>query len=467
MNITGKTIKTKVFDFLRKYEISNKSKILVAYSGGPDSSVLLWILNDIRKSIAYGLHVIYIDHGIRSETVMKDECSRIKKNIYELGLPVHIKHIAPGKIVSESKITGRSIEDLAREYRYMQIEETKKEISASHVALGHTLDDQFETIIMRFFQGSGIHGLTGISEKREYFIRPLINVEKRNIMEYINSNSIPYVVDKTNLDTIYLRNKIRLKLIPVIEEIFPGYRKSLSTFSRKMDSIRSLLTLNSPALEVQLTKEGDTWFSSGDFFSKPEYQQVETLYKSWNMWENRPFDRLPYRFISAALDYKPVLGSNILIQGYTCKLLHHKEKIIWKRVVVLSSKKSYLKVMVEGDQEIFPGFSLHIEELNEFPEDTVWFSRENLKNPVIIRSRITGDGIHLAEGFKPIKKLFSDWGVLPEDRWKIPVIEDRSGIIAVLGKPFGFKNRIAITYKNNSPDSGKFVVSASYMEMHK
>ncbi len=467
MNITGKTIKIKVFNFLRKYGISDKSKILIGYSGGPDSSALLWILNDIQKSLGFSLHAVYINHGIRSEKEMSCEYIQIKKTVSELNLPLHIRDIAQGEIASESKVTGRSIEDIAREYRYRLIEEIKKGIDASHIAMGHTLDDQFETLIMRFFQGSGIHGLAGIPEKREYFIRPLMMLEKREIMEYINSNSIPYVVDKTNLDTVYLRNKVRLKLIPVISEIFPGYRKSLSTFSEKMDSIRSVLTSNNPPLDVELTNEGDTWFYSALFFAKPDYQQVETLYKSWNMWENRPFDRLPYRFISAALDYNPVGGSNILIQGHTCQLLHHKEKIIWKRVVVVSSKKSYLRVVVEGDQEIFPGFTIRVEEMNKFPEDTVWFSRENLKDPVIIRSGMSGDSIHLVEGLKTIKKLFSDWSVLPEDRWKVPILEDRSGIIAVLGRPFGFNNRIAVTYKNSSSDNKKLVISASYMEKHK
>ena len=464
MNITEKTIKIKVLNFFKKVEISEKSIILVGYSGGPDSSALLWILNDIRKLIGFSLNALYIDHGIRSETEMTEECSRVKKIVDELDLPLYIRHIPQGEIASKSQTTGRSIEDLAREYRYLLIEEIKKEIGATHIAMGHTLDDQFETIIMRFFQGSGIHGLSGIPEKRDDFIRPLIMLEKREVMDYINVKQIPYVVDETNLDTVYLRNKVRLKLIPVIAEIFPGYRKSLTIFSEKMDSIRSVLTNNSPAMEVKITKDGDAWFNSEEFANKPAYQQVETLYKSWDMWKNRPFNRLPYRFISTALDHKSVGGSNILIQGYTCQLLHHKERIIWKRVVVVSSKKSYLRVVVEGDQEIFPGFTLCVEEMNEFPEDTVWFSRENLKNPVIVRSRISGDRIHLVEGLKPIKKLFSEWGVLPEERWKLPVIEDRSGIIAVLGKPFGFSNRIAMTYKKNSTDNKKLVISASYME---
>ena len=111
--------------------------------------------------------------------------------------------------------------------------------------------------------------------------------------------------------------------------------------------------------------------------------------------------------------------------------------------------------------------NLRVEVGNELSENTIWLSRENLKNPIIARSRISGDCIHLVEGLKPIKKLFSEWGVLPEERWKLPVIEDRSGIIAVLGKPFGFSNRIAMTYKNNSSDIKKLVISASYMEKHK
>lgn len=466
MNITEKAIKIKVISFLRKYGISDKSSILVAYSGGPDSSALLWLLNDIRKSMGFSLHVLYIDHGIRSEIEMAEECSRIESIVLGLNLSVYIKHISQGEIATESELTGRSIEDLAREYRYLQIEEIKQELGASHIAMGHTLDDQFETLIMRFFQGSGIHGLSGIPEKRDYFIRPLIMLEKREIMDYIKVNSIPYVVDKTNLDTFYLRNKVRLKLIPAIAEIFPGYKRSLSAFSEKMDSIRSILTENSPALEIKITKSGDTWFSSRDFIDKPVYQQVETLYKSWDMWKNRPFNRLPYRFLSTALGYNSVSNSGILIEGHSCQLIRYKEKIIWKRVVVVSSKKSYLRVVTDGDQEIYSGMNLRVEQKNELSEDMIWISIEKVNNTVIARSRISGDHIQLVEGLKPIKKLFNEWGVMPEERWKIPVIEDKNGIIAVLGRPFGFSNRIAMTYKNCNSDTKKLVISASYMEKH-
>lgn len=467
MNITEKTIKRKVTDFLRKYGISDMSSILVAYSGGPDSSALLWLLNDIRKSMGFDLNALYIDHGIRSQIEMAEECSSIESAAEGLDLPVYIKHILQCKITTESELTGRSIEDLAREYRYRLIEETKNELGASHIALGHTLDDQFETVIMRFFQGSGIHGLSGIPEKRDYFIRPLISTTKNELIEYINENTIPYVVDKTNLDTVYLRNKVRLKLIPAIAEIFPGYKRSLSVFSEKMDSIRLVLKEKSPALEVKLTIDGDTWFSRKEFIDKPVYQKVETLYKSWNMWKNKPFNRLPYKFLSTALAFNSGSNSDILTEGYSCQLIRHKEKIIWKRVVVVSSKKSYLRVITDGEQEIYPGMNLLLEQKKELSENTIWISREKITDTLIARSRISVDCIQLVEGLKPIKKLFNEWGVKPEERWKIPVIEDKTGIIAVLGSPFGFSNRIAMTFKNCSSDTIKIVISASYMEKYK
>ncbi|MCK5200248.1 MAG: hypothetical protein KAR21_17950, partial [Spirochaetales bacterium] len=103
MNITEKTIKIKVLNFLKKVEISEKSIILVGYSGGPDSSALLWILNDIRKLIDFSLNALYIDHGIRSETEMTEECSRVKKIVDELDLPLYIRHIPQGEIASKSQ----------------------------------------------------------------------------------------------------------------------------------------------------------------------------------------------------------------------------------------------------------------------------------------------------------------------------------------------------------------------------
>lgn len=464
MSITVETLKSKVIKFLDKYNILEKSRILIAYSGGPDSSALLWLLNSIQKDRGFSLHALYVNHGIRSIQEMSDEIIKIKNIADNLDIKIDIETIEHGFIEKESVRTGRSIEDLAREYRYSFLEKTKERINATHIAMGHTMDDQIETLVMRFFQGSGIHGLAGIPEQRDYIIRPLLDIEKNELVNYININSIPYVVDETNLNPVYLRNKIRLNLIPVISEIFPGYKKSINIFTEKMEMIRNILSENDSELDVFLTEKGDSWFLRDTFKDMPPYLQLEILYKSWDMWKNKPFERLPYRFLSNVLGADISNTSDILLDGYSCRLIKYKEMIIWKRVVVVSTKKSYLKLITVGNNELFQGLYLKVDENTELLKDTIWINRDKLKNPLLVRSKMSGDSISLTEGIKSLKKLFSDWGVIPDERWKIPVIEDKTGIIAILGKPFGYSNRIANNYKNCTKNDEKLVLSAYYME---
>ncbi|MCD6396661.1 MAG: tRNA lysidine(34) synthetase TilS [Spirochaetaceae bacterium] len=464
MNITEEIIKEKIILFLKKYGISEKSRIIVAFSGGPDSSALLWILNDLSFYFGYSLEAVYINHGIRSALDMQLETEKIK-NISELiEIQINVITIEQGLIVEEAGLTGRSIEEIAREYRYSILEDEKRRLGATHIAMGHTLDDQSETLIMRFFQGSGVHGLIGIPEKRKEIIRPLLVFEKKDLTKYIENKNIPYVLDQTNFETVYLRNKVRLKLIPVISEIFPGYQKSLMHFSEKMELLKPVLEEYAMPLDVEINKNGEPCFLLKDYLGLSSFRQLETLYRSWNIWVNRPFDRLSFRFLQNALGNRADNSSNIVLQGSLCKLVKEKESLIWKRVVVVSSEKSYLKVMTKGNNIIYLGLSINLDENAIESKDAIWLEKKSVKRPLLVRNKVDGDSISLEEGVKPLKKLYQDWGVLTEDRWKIPVLEDRSDIIAVLGRPFGYSNRIALKYKNCSPGNTKLVISAHYME---
>jgi len=464
MNITEEIIKERIILFLKEYGISDKSKILVAFSGGPDSSALLWLLKDLSFSFGYSLEAVYINHGIRSNLDMQVETEKIKSISKLVGFQIIIKTIENGLITEEAGVTGRSIEEIARKYRYSILEDEKERLEATHIAMGHTLNDQNETLIMRFFQGSGIYGLTGIAENRKNIIRPLLGFEKKYLIDYIENKNIPYVLDKTNFETMYLRNKIRLNLIPVISEIFPGYQKSLGQFSEKMEFIKPVLDKYAGALDIKINKNGEPFFLLKEYLDSSKFRQLETLYKSWNVWDKRPFDRVSYRFLRNALGEKVKNGSNIALQGSSCKLVREKESLIWKRVVVVSSEKSYLKVMIEGNNRIYSGLSINLDENAIESKDAIWLDKKRVKGSILVRNKVNGDRIHLVEGVKPLKKLYQDWGVVTEDRWKIPVLEDRSEIIAVLGKPFGYSNRIALKYKNCSSGNTKLVISANYME---
>ncbi len=464
MNITEEIIKEKIILFLKKYRISKESKILVAFSGGPDSSALLWILNDLKFLFGYSLEAVYINHGIRSDSDMLAETKKIKKISEQIEIQINIIEIEQGLIAEEAGSTGRSIEEIAREYRYSILEDEKIRLGATHIAMGHTLDDQSETLIMRFFQGSGIYGLTGIPEQRKEIIRPLLVFEKKDLTRYIENKDIPYVSDKTNFETLYLRNKVRLNLIPVISEIFPGYQKSLGQFSDKMELIKPVLDEYARPLDVKINKNREPYFSLKDYLAISDFRQLETLYKSWNSWINRPFDRLSFRFLRNALGNRVNNNSNTVLQSSFCKLVRVKESLIWKRVVVVSSEKSYLKAITKGNNKIYSGLLINLDENTMESKDAIWVDKKSVKQPLLVRNKVDGDSISLAEGVKPLKKLYQDWGVIAEDRWKIPVLEDRSGIIALLGKPFGYSNRIALKYKNSSPGNTKFVISAHYME---
>jgi tRNA(Ile)-lysidine synthase len=464
VNITENKIELSILEFLKKYKITKENSILIAYSGGPDSSALLWAFSILQKSIGFNLSALYVNHGIRPCSEIENEISIIKEFVIKCNVELHIVNIEYGLIEKNAKRQGQSIEELAREYRYEAIEETMGSINADYVALGHTLDDQLETLIMRFFQGSGVHGLEGIPEIRGSIIRPIISIQKDSLLEYLDIKNLSYSTDKTNNHSIYLRNKIRLELIPVIADIFPGFKGSLVNFAKKAKYVNAVLDKNTNNKYLNKTDNGIPWFSWNVFKDLSAYEQSELIYKSWDLWKEKPFKRLPFKFITNLIGINSNSLSKILLEGYDCQLIKDKDRIFWKRVVVVSIKKSYLRVVTIGDNEIYPGFNVRCFNNFELMKDRIWFNRDKIQFPLIIRSRNAGDFLGLSEGKKTIKKILNEWCVKPSDRWKIPIIEDRTGIIAVLGRPFGHRNRIADKYKNYSVDKDLIVISAGYME---
>jgi tRNA(Ile)-lysidine synthase len=204
--------------------LSGKEKVLVALSGGPDSVCLLHVLKNLKDEFKLDIYALYIDHGLRAEeaSIEKEFC----KNLCEkLDLPFMTKFIDVKNYAQEK---GINRQEAARELRYQVFEETALEINAQKVALGHTADDQAETLLMRLLRGSGPTGLSGIPPVRGKFIRPLIEIEKQEIERYLQEEKVDYIVDSSNLREDYLRNKIRLSLVPMIREVNPNIIDTLS-----------------------------------------------------------------------------------------------------------------------------------------------------------------------------------------------------------------------------------------------
>ncbi len=209
-----------------KYKMIEKNdKIIVGLSGGPDSVCLAYVLSEWKKKFHLNLYFAYFNHCLRGEESEK-EALWVKKFAEKLKVPLIIKK-RDVSAFSKKKKLGK--EEAARILRYTFFEEVSKKKGANKLALGHNADDQVETILMWLIRGTGKSGFTGIPPKRPLslkkkepvIIRPLIETKRKGIKAYLEKNNLSFCVDSSNLKPVYLRNKIRLKLLPYLEKYNP------------------------------------------------------------------------------------------------------------------------------------------------------------------------------------------------------------------------------------------------------
>jgi tRNA(Ile)-lysidine synthase len=196
----------------RHHMISEGDCVIVAVSGGPDSVCLLHLLHELMDEWHIRLVVAHFDHGLRPAED-GSETAFVRGLALSLKLPFET---AKGHLIE--KKDGGSGEEVARNARYAFLERARKKHKAQKIALGHNLNDQAETILMRLLRGSGPSGLTGMPPCRDgSIIRPLIEIERPEIENYLKAKKLTSVTDSSNLKTDYLRNKIRLELMPLLE----------------------------------------------------------------------------------------------------------------------------------------------------------------------------------------------------------------------------------------------------------
>ena len=209
-------VRRKVKQTILRYEmIHSGDRVIVAVSGGPDSVCLLHLLYDLMDELGIDLVVAHFDHGLRPKED-EAETAFVGDLAQSLALPFDTEKAALGPVVDAS------IEEKARTARYHFLEKVRATHRAQRIALGHNLDDQAETVLMRLLRGSGPSGLAGIPPVRDgVIIRPLIGVPRREIEDYLKGHHCAYMTDSSNLQTEYLRNKIRLQLMPLLQQYQP------------------------------------------------------------------------------------------------------------------------------------------------------------------------------------------------------------------------------------------------------
>ena len=219
----------EVLKTINKYElIKSGDKIVLAVSGGPDSIFMFDILLKIRDKLNFEMVVCHVNHMIRKEA--NDDENFVKEICYNNNIECYIKRIDVIKYANNKKI---GTEEAGRILRYEFFEEICKETNSNKIAIAHNKNDKIETIIMNLLRGSGMIGLRGIEPIRDgKYIRPIIEIERKDIEKYCNDNNLNPRIDKTNFENVYTRNKIRNIVIPYIQKEFnPNIIKTLGRIS--------------------------------------------------------------------------------------------------------------------------------------------------------------------------------------------------------------------------------------------
>ncbi|MGC9313231.1 MAG: tRNA lysidine(34) synthetase TilS, partial [Sediminispirochaetaceae bacterium] len=235
MNSTGKTVNNSIETRLIHAGVQSGEGICVAYSGGPDSAALLNALKLLSEVRGFKVCAAYIEHGLRPEIERRREIALVTSLCGQLELPLYVMCLPPGYIQERASEIG-GIESAARSVRYGFLERVRKAAGCRWIATGHTRDDQTETLIMRFFQGAGVEGLTGMRSCEPPLLRPMLGVSKSEAESYLREAQLPYSVDSTNRSLEYLRNRIRHSLVPLAHELFPGMEDSLEQLAIKMSA---------------------------------------------------------------------------------------------------------------------------------------------------------------------------------------------------------------------------------------
>ena len=220
----------KVKSTIKQHGLIHKNdKILIGVSGGPDSVALLYLLNSLKKEFKLKLHIAHLDHMLRKDSGKDKE--------FVLNLAKRLKlPVTTAQINVKALATHGSIEEIARNARLGFLFKAAKDISAKKIALGHNLDDRAETVLMRLLRGTGLSGLSAILPKKNIsayqIIRPLIEIRRKEIEAFLKRKKIRPCIDASNLEDIYFRNKIRNRLLPLLEKEYnPNIKEILSNTS--------------------------------------------------------------------------------------------------------------------------------------------------------------------------------------------------------------------------------------------
>lgn len=416
--------------------------VVAAFSGGADSLALLITL--LKYVDNENIVALYVNHRLRPEEELRGEVELNRQNCRTLNVALEVVTLEEGEVERCAIKRGKGIEDAARHLRYEALNEAAERLNYPYIATGHTLDDQGETLLMRLFQGAGPLSMGGIEPQLGNIIRPLLSMQRGEVEALVKGHHLKWSTDSTNLEETYLRNQIRHRLIPEVKGIFPNY---LETLNLVVQRNRSLSLLMQPLIEegvsqVVSASPNKVELALIPLQKLPRVVAEQVVYRGWNLLSGDEGSRFPFRFVTLLLDKIELgWGEGEVLNLSNTTLKRSGSTLVWQ----LGREPlavGYLSLIYSRRTPLGGNLELVIEDDSD-DEVGVRLDPTTLTPPLIARSYRVSDTITLADGTKKVASLLSEWRIDPHARWLVPVLEDRHGIVAILGETLGGRNRVA------------------------
>jgi len=451
-----------ILEQLRTIGISKPGDLLVVgVSGGADSVTLLHLLAAVAEELNVRLCAVYVDHRLRPDE-SGAEAELVNKLAAQLGADFRCGKVAVRDYAEEK---GLSVEAAARTLRYQLLEQTAEELGATAIAVAHTADDQAEELLLRLIRGTGRNGLAGMASLNyRRVIRPLLQVGKAQLLDYLSERNIPFLEDSSNAERNFLRNRVRLDLLPYLEDNFnPAIRRNLlrtadilSTEDELLDELTGdiyrhavtkrndpdiillnaiELTAHHPALRRRLLEKVLV-----ELGCQPSFHHIEKLLE-----------------LSARKDSGGELhmsdGLRVVKKNESLEFSYPRGRKRHRAGLTTSGKLSFEKV-IDG-----PGFwpikelgiTLQFDVLEKQPDreelikmEADYLDMAKLNFPMTLRSLRPGDRFHPlgGPGSRKVADFLNDRKVAREKRNRVPVLANDQGIIALLGLRIDDKYRL-------------------------
>ncbi|NLJ40278.1 MAG: tRNA lysidine(34) synthetase TilS [Clostridiales bacterium] len=438
----------KVLRYINKYNMVEPGQgVVVGVSGGADSLALIHLLCQIRNRISISLYIAHVNHGLRGQEAV-DDAEFVRAIAERWDLKFFLKEARVSELAKEWSL---SEEQAGRRVRYDFFHSVLREVRGHKIALAHHSDDQAETIMHNIIRGTGLSGLSGMEPVRDgSIIRPLLCVSRGEIEDYCRQNGLEYREDRTNLDTIYTRNRIRGILIPLIEEQFnPNFSQSLLRMGDILGEDEEFLAKHAEKIFNSLARHGDNEvrFSIEGLKECPKAIRRRVLRRGLERLK-KDLTNIGYVHIEALLRliWDSQAGSRInLIEGLVAR------KDYEELVLYFDSAGCRQRPLPVPDFEYeldIPGVAI-IPQLNlvitvegiEPPrvldqgDGCIYIDEEAIKNGLTVRNRRDGDRFRPLgmSGTKKLKDYFIDQKVPRDKRDSIALVVDEDNIIWVAG----------------------------------